>query len=64
LHAELDGISQQVLADALRRAERDGLISRHLDPSKVQTATHDDFTGLGRSHEKPLAAFSHWVQSN
>jgi DNA-binding HxlR family transcriptional regulator len=64
LHAELDGISQEVLADDLRRAERDGLISRHLDPSKVQTATHDDFTGLGRSHEEPLAAFSHWVQSN
>jgi DNA-binding HxlR family transcriptional regulator len=53
-----------VLADALRRAERDGVISRHLDPSKVQTATHDDFTGLGRSHDEPLAAFSHWVQSN
>jgi DNA-binding HxlR family transcriptional regulator len=64
LHAELDGISQQVLADALPRAERDGHISRHLDPSKVQTATHDDFTGLGRSHEEPLASFSHWVQSN
>ena len=31
LHDALDGISPKVLTEPLRRAERDGLIRRHLD---------------------------------
>jgi len=31
LHDALDGISPKVLTETLRRAERDGLIRRHLD---------------------------------
>jgi len=33
------GISYKVLAETLRRAERDGLIARSLDPGRVETAT-------------------------
>ena len=39
LDDSLDGISHKVLTDTLRRAERDGLVTRHLDPGRVDTAT-------------------------
>ena len=39
LHDALDGIAHKVLTDTLRRAERDGLITRHLDADRVETAT-------------------------
>lgn len=42
----LDDISHKVLPVALRRAERDGLIRRHLDPSRVETATLYQLTDL------------------
>jgi hypothetical protein len=35
----LDGVSHKVLTDTLRRAERDGLVVRHLDARRVDTAT-------------------------
>jgi DNA-binding HxlR family transcriptional regulator len=38
-----------VLADTLRRAELDGLVVRHLDPARVDTATLYQLTDLGRS---------------
>jgi DNA-binding PadR family transcriptional regulator len=43
----VDGISYKVLTDTLRRAERDGLITRHLDPGRVETATLYKLTDLG-----------------
>lgn len=49
LHEALDGISHKVLTETLRRAERDGLITRHLDPGHVETATLYELTELGRS---------------
>jgi DNA-binding HxlR family transcriptional regulator len=52
----LNGISQKVLADTLRRAERDGLKARHLDPSRVETATLYDLTDLGRSQRDSTTA--------
>lgn len=39
LHDGLDGIAHKVLTDTLRRAERDGLITRHLDVEHIDTAT-------------------------
>jgi DNA-binding PadR family transcriptional regulator len=44
----LDGVSHKVLTDTLRRAERDGLVVRHLDPGRVETATLYQLTELGR----------------
>lgn len=60
----LDGVSHKVLTDTLRRAERDGLITRHLDPGRVETATLYQLTELGRSLDQPLAAFTHWADAN
>jgi DNA-binding HxlR family transcriptional regulator len=64
LDEALDGVSHKVLTDTLRRAERDGLVARHLDPGRVETATLYELTELGRSLAEPLAAFERWVDAN
>jgi DNA-binding HxlR family transcriptional regulator len=64
LHSLLDGISQKVLTDTLRRAERDGLIGRHQDPGRVETATLYQLTNLGRSLDLPLGVIAEWVDIN
>lgn len=60
----LDGVSHKVLTDTLRRAERDGLVVRHLDPGRVDTATLYQLTDLGRSLNSPLSALELWVEEN
>jgi DNA-binding HxlR family transcriptional regulator len=60
----LDGVSHKVLTDTLRRAERDGLIVRHLDPERIETATLYELTELARSLSEPLAALDVWVAAN
>lgn len=64
LHDSLEGIAHKVLTDTLRRAERDGLITRHLDDEHIQTATLYELTDLGKSLNAPLAAFDRWVEVN
>lgn len=64
LHDALDGISHKVLTDTLRRAERDGLIGRHLDSERKGTAALYELTDLGRSLDEPLAALGRWVDVN
>jgi DNA-binding HxlR family transcriptional regulator len=64
LHDALDGISHKVLTDTLRRAERDGLIRRHIDSDRTGTAALYDLTDLGRSLDEPLAALGRWVDAN
>jgi len=64
LDVSLDGVSHKVLTDTLRRAERDGLIVRYLDPGRVETATLYQLTELGRSLTEPLAALHRWVGHN
>ena len=64
LHDALDRISHKVLTDTLRRAERDGLITRQLDSGRIDTANLYELTDLGRSLEEPLAALGRWVGAN
>jgi DNA-binding HxlR family transcriptional regulator len=64
LHDGLEGISHKVLTETLRRAERDGLIRRQLDPARTGTANLYELTGLGRSLEEPLAALGRWVDAH
>jgi DNA-binding HxlR family transcriptional regulator len=64
LHDTLDGISFKVLTDTLRRAERDGLISRHLDSERVPTTTLYELTEFGRSLDAPLYELGRWVEAN
>ncbi|HUA94432.1 MAG TPA: helix-turn-helix domain-containing protein [Acidimicrobiales bacterium] len=64
LHDNVEGIAHKVLTDTLRRAERDGLVTRHIDTGHIETATLYELTPLGRSLEEPLAAFDRWVEVN
>jgi DNA-binding HxlR family transcriptional regulator len=64
LHDSVEGIAHKVLTETLRRAERNGLIARHLDTGHIETATLYELTPLGRSLEEPLAAFDRWVEAN
>jgi len=64
LHDALNSISHKVLTETSRRSERDGLITRHLDDGRVETATLYELTGLGRSLELLLAAMGEWVDAN
>jgi DNA-binding HxlR family transcriptional regulator len=64
LDEALDGVSHKVLTDTLRRAERDGLVVRHLDRGRVDTATLYQLTDLGRSLNNPLSALELWMEEN
>lgn len=64
LYEALNGISYKVLTETLRRAERDGLISRQLDPGRVETATLYQLTDVGRSLDGPLTVLTSWVDAN
>lgn len=46
----------------MRRAERDGLITRRLDEDRIEIATLCDLTDLGRTLEMPLAAMAMWTE--
>jgi DNA-binding HxlR family transcriptional regulator len=60
----LNGVSHKVLTDTLRRAERDGLITRNLDPERIESTLVYRLTPLGRSIQAPLALLDHWVERN
>jgi DNA-binding HxlR family transcriptional regulator len=64
LHNVLDGVSHKVLTDTLRRAERDGLITRRLDCERTDTTTLYELTDLGESLDEPLAMLERWVATN
>lgn len=60
----LDGVTHKVLTDTLRRAERDGLIVRHVDRRRLETTTLYQLTDLGRSLDEPLSVLNFWAQKN
>ena len=64
LNEALEEVSRKVLTDTLRRAERDGLVVRHVDRNRIGTATLYELTDLGRSLDEPLAALERWVDAN
>ncbi len=64
LHDSIEGIAHKVLTETLRRGERDGLITRHLDAEHIETTTLYELTDLGRSLDEPLAGFDRWVGAN
>jgi DNA-binding HxlR family transcriptional regulator len=51
-----------VLTDSLRRAERDGLVARHVDRSRVETTILYELTDLACSLEAPLRMLACWAK--
>lgn len=55
-----DGLSQRMLTRTLRLLERDGLVSRHVEPTTPPQVSYR-LTDLGRSLAGPLDALTAWA---
>ena len=56
-------ISKRMLTQSLRQLERDGLISRHVFPTKPPSVEYR-LTPMGESLLEPLAALVTWAEGN
>ena len=63
LQRGVDGISQKMLTQTLRRLERDGLVSRTVYP-EVPPHVEYDLTVLGRTLSEPITAVSRWAEEH
>lgn len=63
LRRQMPGVSSKMLAQTLRALERDGLVTRRVEPS-VPPRVHYALTDLGRSLEAPLAALRDWAETH
>ena len=62
LKRRVDGISQKMLAQTLRNLERDGLISRHVEPTVPVSVTYA-ITPLGRELLGALQWLIDWAET-
>lgn len=60
LHRQVDGISQKMLTQTLRKLERDGLVIRHVYP-EVPPRTEYELTKLGHTLIEPMSALCEWA---
>lgn len=63
LRREIDGISQKMLTQTLRKLERDGMVMRTVYP-EVPPRVEYSLTPLGETLTAPLAAFREWAETH
>ncbi|HEV7252562.1 MAG TPA: helix-turn-helix domain-containing protein [Mesorhizobium sp.] len=63
LRRRIDGVSQKVLSQALKRLERDGLVSRRAFPTVPVTVEYS-VTPLGQTLCAQIFALSDWAEKN
>jgi DNA-binding HxlR family transcriptional regulator len=63
LHRKVEGISQKILTQCLRRLERDGLVSRQIFP-EVPPRVEYALTPLGADLLKQIMPLWRWVAEN
>jgi DNA-binding HxlR family transcriptional regulator len=63
LRREVDGISQKVLSQTLKKLERDGLIGRQVFATVPVTVEYS-LTGLGHTLSETIEALSHWAETH
>lgn len=63
LHRAVPDISKRMLTQTLRGLERDGLITRHVFPTKPPSVEYR-LSALGRSLLEPLAELIGWAERN
>lgn len=63
LRSQVDGISGKVLAETLRRLERDGIVTRRAF-DEMPPRVEYELTDLGRTLEGPLDALRRWAEHN
>jgi DNA-binding HxlR family transcriptional regulator len=59
----LDGITHKALADALKRLERNGLVTRHVLPT-APVGVEYSITAMAASLREPFAALYQWAMVN
>lgn len=59
----IDGVSQKMLTQTLRHLERDGLVTRTVQP-QVPVRVDYELTDLGRSLTGPLAVLTAWAREH
>ena len=59
----VDGISPKVLAETLRRLQRDGIVTRQAF-AEMPPRVEYELTELGRTLREPLDALRTWAESN
>jgi DNA-binding HxlR family transcriptional regulator len=62
LRRKIDGISQRMLTRTLRELERDGLITRTVEPT-IPPRVEYALTPLGRTLLEPVRALATWAQA-
>lgn len=63
LERALDGITQRMLTLTLRRLERDGFLSRHVEPTVPPAVTYS-LTERGRSFADLIGPLVQWARAN
>ncbi|WP_114226854.1 MULTISPECIES: winged helix-turn-helix transcriptional regulator [Sphingomonas] len=63
LKRQIDGISQRMLTLSLRSLERDGLVSRTVEPTVPPRVTYA-LTELGGSLKEPVEALGRWAMAH
>lgn len=63
LRRSIDGISQRMLTLTLRNLERDGLVTRTVEPT-IPPRVDYELTGLGRTLLEPVLALADWSQTH
>lgn len=63
LRREIEGVSQKVLSQALKRLERDGLIARRAFATVPVTVEYS-ITPLGRTLAETVASLTHWAETH
>ena len=63
LRREIEGVSQKVLSQTLKRLERDGLIVRQAFPTVPVTVEYS-ITPLGRTLAQTVAALALWAETH
>jgi DNA-binding HxlR family transcriptional regulator len=63
LSRRVEGISQRMLTLTLRGLERDGLITRTVEPT-VPPRVHYELSPLGRTLLEPVCALAAWAYRN
>ncbi|MEU8313540.1 helix-turn-helix domain-containing protein [Micromonospora sp. NPDC048887] len=59
----LPGVSQKMLTQTLRALERDGLVTRTVEPTVPATVTYE-LTGLGFSLHETIRSLKVWAEAN
>ena len=63
LRREISDISQKMLSSTLRNLERDGFVSRTVEPTAPPRVTYE-LTDLGRDLKDPVFALAQWTSDN